>query len=173
MLSYNAPKCCTEPITLAGLSVTDNGFGVWNVTFPVAGGDCDGNGNSSSPPAGVSAKGSKRVSHWLLSSSSGCWIPRLLGQCGVEFVYRYVSFNDNMYCCLPFQRLVCSLIFTEKIGQTERHVLSSGIEIIHKLALPGYLRCIIDHGREGNWSTLEHTHSPRSWLKFTTRREKS
>jgi hypothetical protein len=63
MLSYNAPKCCTEPITLAGLSVTDNGFGVWNVTFPVAGGDCDWNGNSSSPPAGVSAKGSKRVSH--------------------------------------------------------------------------------------------------------------
>jgi len=49
MLSYNAPKCGTTPITLGGLSVTDNGFGVWNVTFPVVGGmaidadgDCDG-----------------------------------------------------------------------------------------------------------------------------------
>jgi len=38
MLSYNAPKCGTGPITLGGLSVTDNGFGVWNVTFPVTGG---------------------------------------------------------------------------------------------------------------------------------------
>jgi hypothetical protein len=53
MLSYNAPKCGTEPITLAGLSVTDNGFGVWNVTFPVLGGlpldgdgDCDADGKS-------------------------------------------------------------------------------------------------------------------------------
>jgi hypothetical protein len=50
MLAYNAPKCGTAPITLGGLSVTDNGFGVWNVTFPVSGGlpldgdgDCDGN----------------------------------------------------------------------------------------------------------------------------------
>ncbi len=49
MLSYNAPKCGNAPITLAGLSVTDNGFGVWNFTFPVVGGllldgdgDCDG-----------------------------------------------------------------------------------------------------------------------------------
>jgi hypothetical protein len=49
MLSYHAPKCGTEPITLGGLSVTDNGFGVWNFTFPVTGGmpadkdgDCDG-----------------------------------------------------------------------------------------------------------------------------------
>jgi hypothetical protein len=49
MLSYHAPKCGTEPITLGGLSVTDNGFGVWNFTFPVVGGvapdqngDCDG-----------------------------------------------------------------------------------------------------------------------------------
>ena len=38
MLSYHAPKCGTEPITLGGLSVTDNGFGVWNFTFPVTGG---------------------------------------------------------------------------------------------------------------------------------------
>lgn len=38
MLSYNAPKCGTGPITLGGLSVTDNGFGVWNYTFPVTGG---------------------------------------------------------------------------------------------------------------------------------------
>lgn len=49
MLSYNAPKCGNTPITFGGLSVTDNGFGVWNYTFPVTGGlpidadgDCDG-----------------------------------------------------------------------------------------------------------------------------------
>ena len=54
MLSYNAPKCGTGPITLAGLDVTDNGFGVWNVTFPVVGGqpldadgDCDATGAQS------------------------------------------------------------------------------------------------------------------------------
>jgi hypothetical protein len=53
MLSYNAPKCGTEPITLGGLSVTDNGFGVWNFTFPVVGGipldgdgDCDADSES-------------------------------------------------------------------------------------------------------------------------------
>jgi len=37
-LSYIPPKCGNAPITLGGLSVTDNGFGVWNVTFPVTGG---------------------------------------------------------------------------------------------------------------------------------------
>jgi hypothetical protein len=54
MLSYNAPKCGTEPITLGGLSVTDNGFGVWNFTFPVVGGltpdrngDCSGTAEAS------------------------------------------------------------------------------------------------------------------------------
>ncbi|KAE9373509.1 hypothetical protein N431DRAFT_465795 [Stipitochalara longipes BDJ] len=46
MLSYNAPKCGNAPITLGGLSVTDNGFGVWNVTFPVVGGlPLDGDGD--------------------------------------------------------------------------------------------------------------------------------
>ena len=40
MLSYNAPACSPGPITLGGLSVTDNGFGVWNVTFPVTGSTC-------------------------------------------------------------------------------------------------------------------------------------
>jgi len=36
LLSYNAPKNFKgKTITLRGLSVTDNGFGVWTVTFPV------------------------------------------------------------------------------------------------------------------------------------------
>lgn len=45
MLSYNAPQCGTGPITLAGLSVTDNGFGVWTYTFPVTGGTPLGTGS--------------------------------------------------------------------------------------------------------------------------------
>lgn len=36
-LSFNVPKCNVGPITLAGLDVTDNGFGVWNVTMEVQG----------------------------------------------------------------------------------------------------------------------------------------
>ena len=36
-LSFNVPKCDIGPITLAGLDVTDNGFGIWNVTMPVVG----------------------------------------------------------------------------------------------------------------------------------------
>lgn len=39
-LSYNAPKCASGPITLGGLSVSDNGFGVWNQTFAVTGSNC-------------------------------------------------------------------------------------------------------------------------------------
>ncbi|MCJ1396891.1 hypothetical protein MMC11_000081 [Xylographa trunciseda] len=49
MLSYNAPKCGNGVVMLAGLGVTDNGFGVWNQTMQVTGqnpfdkdGDCDG-----------------------------------------------------------------------------------------------------------------------------------
>ena len=49
MLSYNAPKCGNGMVMLAGLGVTDNGFGVWNQTMQVTGqqpydadGDCDG-----------------------------------------------------------------------------------------------------------------------------------
>jgi hypothetical protein len=48
-LSYIPPKCGNEPVILGGLVVTDNGFGIWNYTFPVTGGatpdsdgDCDG-----------------------------------------------------------------------------------------------------------------------------------
>ena len=47
-LSYTPPKCGNAPVTLGGLSVTDNGFGVWNYTFPVTGGlpiDADGDCN--------------------------------------------------------------------------------------------------------------------------------
>jgi len=36
-LSFNAPACNVGPITLAGLDITDNGFGVWNVTMNVTG----------------------------------------------------------------------------------------------------------------------------------------
>ncbi|MCJ1282542.1 hypothetical protein MMC26_001865 [Xylographa opegraphella] len=49
MLSYNAPRCGYGTVMLAGLSVTDNGFGVWNQSMEVVGqkpfdmdGDCDG-----------------------------------------------------------------------------------------------------------------------------------
>lgn len=49
MTLYHAPKCGTELITLGGLSVTDNGFGAWNSTFPVSrrvkagkDGECEG-----------------------------------------------------------------------------------------------------------------------------------
>jgi len=63
MLSYNAPACSPGPITLGGLSVTDNGFGVWNVTFPVTGSTCTtgaagtttvvtAGGGSAKPPKG-------------------------------------------------------------------------------------------------------------------------
>lgn len=31
------PRMLPGPITLGDLSVTDNGFGLWNVTFPVKG----------------------------------------------------------------------------------------------------------------------------------------
>lgn len=42
-LFYNAPACVPGGnITLAGLSVTDMGFGVWQYTFPVTGSKCDG-----------------------------------------------------------------------------------------------------------------------------------
>ncbi|KAF4627142.1 hypothetical protein G7Y89_g11010 [Cudoniella acicularis] len=37
LLSYNAPADVVGPVTLGGLSVTDNGFGVWNYTFNVVG----------------------------------------------------------------------------------------------------------------------------------------
>jgi hypothetical protein len=67
MLSYNAPKCGTEPITLGGLSVTDNGFGVWNFTFPVVGGlpldgdgDCDTDDETTIIPEIVAFKSSKQ-----------------------------------------------------------------------------------------------------------------
>jgi len=41
MLSYNVPQCVQSgSITLAGLSVTDAGFGVWMYNFPVTGSDC-------------------------------------------------------------------------------------------------------------------------------------
>jgi hypothetical protein len=45
-LFFVPPKCDVGPITLAGLDVTDNGFGVWNVTMQVVGAskdadDCD------------------------------------------------------------------------------------------------------------------------------------
>ena len=36
-LSYVAPLCGTGSITLKGLDVTDNGFGVWNYTLPIIG----------------------------------------------------------------------------------------------------------------------------------------
>ncbi|KUJ21862.1 uncharacterized protein LY89DRAFT_681239 [Mollisia scopiformis] len=45
-LSYHAPKCAPGPITLGGLSVTDNGFGVWNKTFEVSGSECKTNGTT-------------------------------------------------------------------------------------------------------------------------------
>ena len=52
MLSYNAPTCGYGEVMLAGLGVTDNGFGVWNQTMLVTGqkpfdkdGDCDGDDN--------------------------------------------------------------------------------------------------------------------------------
>jgi hypothetical protein len=48
-LSYHAATCGDGSVTLAGLVVTDNGFGVWNYTMTVVGqrpfdadGDCDG-----------------------------------------------------------------------------------------------------------------------------------
>ena len=51
MLSYNAARCGDGMVSLAGLVVTDNGFGVWNQTMQVTGqqpydadGDCDGDG---------------------------------------------------------------------------------------------------------------------------------
>lgn len=37
-LFYNAPATVSGNITLSGLSVTANGFGVWTYTFPVSGG---------------------------------------------------------------------------------------------------------------------------------------
>jgi hypothetical protein len=41
MLSYNVPQCVQSgSITLAGLSVTDAGFGVWMYKFPVTGSQC-------------------------------------------------------------------------------------------------------------------------------------
>ncbi len=36
-LFFNVPKCDVGLITLAGLDVTDNGFGIWNVTMLVQG----------------------------------------------------------------------------------------------------------------------------------------
>lgn len=40
-LSFNVPKCVhSGNITIAGLSVTDAGFGVWKYNFPVTGSTC-------------------------------------------------------------------------------------------------------------------------------------
>jgi len=41
MLSYKVPACVPSgKLTMAGLSVTDSGFGVWNYTLPVVGSKC-------------------------------------------------------------------------------------------------------------------------------------
>lgn len=111
-LSYIPPKCGNEPVILGGLVVTDNGFGIWNYTFPVTGGatpDSDGDCDGTKSKKSTSIKLSKENIWWGLNSVGWDWWSFLSCQPvwglawlqGLDVLFQWKRSRADFSCLLP------------------------------------------------------------------------